>query len=139
MEQLRTPALQPTLEEVSAQLKHWRQIKRNHREPIPKKLWQAAVELSRQYSISSVSKELRLGYTDLKERVHISSMSKPKNKERDPDFIELKCEQPFLVLEATVEIEDSKGSKMRMCFKGKPDFDLMNLAKAFLEKSLWYR
>ena len=49
MQQQNTTALQPTLEEVSAHFKHWRQIKRNHREPIPKKLWQEAVELTRQY------------------------------------------------------------------------------------------
>jgi len=33
-----------------------------------------------------------------------------------------------------VEIEDKNGSKMKICFKGKPDLDLMNLAKAFLGK-----
>jgi hypothetical protein len=33
-------------------------------------------------------------------------------------------------------MEDAKGSKMRMCFKGKTDFDLLGLAKAFLEKGL---
>lgn len=81
MEQQNTPALQPTLEEVSAQLEHWRQIKRNHREPIPKKLWQAAAELSRQHSISSVSKALRLSYTDLKKHVYGPSMPKPGKKE----------------------------------------------------------
>ena len=111
--QQNTTALQPTLEEVSAHFKHWRQIKRNHREPIPKKLWQEAIDLTLQYSLSTISKELRLGYTD---------------------FIELKYEQPFLLSEATVEIEDKNGSKMKICFKGKPDLDLMNLAKAFLGK-----
>ena len=136
MEQQNTPALQPTLEEVSAQLEHWRQIKRNHRVPIPKKLWQAAAELSRLHSISSVSKALRLSYTDLKKHVYGPSISIPTKKERDFAFIELECVQPFMGAETTVEIEDKKGSKMRMCFKGKPDFDLMNLAKAFLEKNL---
>lgn len=81
MEQQNTPALQPTLEEVSAQLEHWRQIKRNHREPIPKKLWQAVVELSRQHSISSVSKALRLSYTDLKKHVYGPSISIPTKKD----------------------------------------------------------
>ena len=61
MDKQNTSAPQLTLEEVSAHFKHWRQIRRNRREPIPKKLWQQAAELSRQYSVSSVSKELRLG------------------------------------------------------------------------------
>ena len=136
MQQQNTTAPQPTLEEVSAYFKHWRQIKRNHREPIPKKLWQEAVELTLQYSLSTISKELRLGYTDFKERVNASSVPEPKDKEINSDFIELKYEQPFLVSEATVEIEDKNGSKMKICFKGKPDLNLMNLAKAFLGKSL---
>jgi hypothetical protein len=129
-----TPSMQPTLDEVRNQLESWRQTKRNHREPIPKKLWQAAVELSRQHSISIVSKELRLSYTNLKE--HIPSVPKPKNIERDSGFIEINCDKAFSVPEATVEIEDTKGLKIRICFKGKPDFDLMNLARAFLEKNL---
>lgn len=51
-------------------------------------------------------------------------------------LLQIKCEQPFLVSETTVEIEDNKGSKIKICFKGKPDFDLMNLAKAFLDNKL---
>ena len=134
--QQNTLAQQPTLEEVNAQLENWRKTKKSIREPIPQKLWQEAIELTRQYSISSVSKALRLSYTDLKDRVYGPSVPKPKNKERDPDFIEIKCEQPFPGAETTIEIEDKNGSKMKICFKGKPDLDLMNLAKAFLEKSL---
>jgi hypothetical protein len=128
-------APQLTLEEVSAHFKHWRQIRRNRREPIPKKLWQQAAELSRQYSVSSVSKELHLGYMDLKERAYGPSVSKPATNKKDPDFIEIKYQQPFLVSETTLEIEDNKGSKIKICFKGKPDFDLLSLAKAFLESN----
>ena len=131
MEKQNTPALQPTIEEVSAQLEHWRQIKRNHREPIHKKLWQAAAELSRLHSISSVSKALRLSYTDLKKHVYGSSKPRPTNKERPSAFIELECIQPFLGAETIIEIEVEKGSKMRICFKGKPDFDITGLVKAF--------
>ena len=72
MEQQNTSNLQPTIEEVRDKLEHWRKIKRNHREPIPKKLQQEAVELSRQHSISIVLKALRLNYTDLKDRVWTS-------------------------------------------------------------------
>ena len=129
-------APQLTLEEVSAHFKHWRQIRRNRREPIPKKLWQQAAELSRQYSVSSVSKELRLGYTDLKERVYGPSASKRPINKKDPAFIEIKYQQPFLTSEAIVEIEDKSGLKMRICFKGKPDVDLLILAKVFLESNL---
>jgi len=39
MEKQRPSTFQPTLEEVGNKLEHWRKIKRNHREPIPKDLW----------------------------------------------------------------------------------------------------
>ena len=136
MQQQNIPALQPTLEEVSAQLDNWRKNKKSIREPIPQKLWQQAVELSKKHSVSIISNTLRLSYTDLKERVYGPSVSKPSINKKYPDFIEIKCGQPFLVSEATLEIEDKNGLKMKVCFKGKPDFDLMNLAKAFLEKNL---
>ena len=132
--QQNTTALQPTLEEVSTHFKNWRQIKINPREPIPKKLWQEAIDLALQYPLSTISKELRLGYTDLKERACISSIPQLKDTEINPNFIEFKYEQPFLLSEGTLEIEDKNGLKMKICFKGKPDLDLMNLAKAFLGK-----
>jgi hypothetical protein len=134
--QQNTTTLQPTLEEVSTHFKHWRQIKRNHREPIPKKLWQEAIDLTLQYSLSTVSKELRLGYMDFKERINASSVPELKDNKINPDFIELKYGQPFLLSEATVEIEDKNGSKMKICFKGKPDFDITQLIKAFQQNSL---
>lgn len=56
--------IQPTLEEVRDKLEHWRKIKRNHREPIPQKLWQAVAELARKHSINEISKALRLSYAD---------------------------------------------------------------------------
>ena len=131
--QQNTTALQLTLEEVSTHFKNWRQIKITPRDPIPKKLWQEAIDLTRKYPLSTISKELRLGYMDFKERIN-ASIPQIKDTEINPNFIEFKYEQPFLLSEATVEIEDKNGSKMKVCFKGKPDFDLMNLAKAFLGK-----
>lgn len=61
-----TLSIQPTLDEVRNQLENWRKNKRNHREPVPKDLWQAAAELARKHSINTVSKALRLSYADLK-------------------------------------------------------------------------
>jgi len=131
--QQNTAALQPTLEEVSTHFKNWRQIKTHRRDPIPKKLWQEAIDLTQKYPLSTISKELHLRYLDFKERIN-GSIPEIKDTEINPDFIELKYEQPFLPSEATVEIEDKNGSKMKICFKGKPDSDLMNLVKAFLGK-----
>jgi len=133
MDKQNTPNRQPTLEEVRNKLEHWRKIKRNHREPIPKDLWQAAAELARKHSINTVSKALGLSYADLKDRVYPPSKFKPAEK---APFIEIGYGQPSLVPEAMLEMENPKGSRLRICFKGKTDFDLMSLAKTFIEKGL---
>jgi len=123
---------QPTIEQVGERLDKWRKIKK-HRESIPKDIWQDATELAKKYSINTVSKTLRLSYTDLKDRVCGPSKPKPK-KRRSSDFIEIG--QPFLIPEATLEMENKKGSHLKISFKGRTDFDLMALAKTFLQKNL---
>jgi len=130
MEQQTVHISNPTLEEVRDKLENWRKIKRNHREPIPKDIWQAAAELARKHSINTVSKALRLSYADLKGHLYGPSISKPI-KEKPASFIELKCQQPFMEQETTLEIEDKKGFKMRICLKG--SIDITTLIKAFCQ------
>ena len=59
-----TQGTQPTLEELKIQLKNWRANKKNHREPIPKKLWQAAADIAKDGSINQESKALHLSHAD---------------------------------------------------------------------------
>ena len=136
MDKQSTPGTQPTLEEIKDNLENWRKTKTSMREPIPTKLWHQAVELCQKHSVSCVAKTLRLSYTDLRKRVYGPSISKRPINKKDPAFIEIKYQQPLLTSEAIVEIEDKSGLKMRICFKGKPDVDLLSLAKVFLESNL---
>ena len=46
-------------------------------------------------------------------------------------FIEVNLESPAAESECIVEMQDILGAKMRMHFRGKTDFDLLELAKAF--------
>jgi len=131
MEDQNLSAFKPTLEEVSAQLEHWRKNKRNNREPIPKDLWQAAAELARRHSINTVSKVLRLSYADLKDRLYGPSIPKQKTKEKPVSFIELKYNQPLSAAETTVDMENKKGYRMRISFKGSAD--ITTLIKAFCQ------
>lgn len=121
-----------TLSHVKEQFKIWRKTRKSPR-PIPKKLWAAAVSLTAKHSISQISKELVLDYTTLKKRAAI--------KEKDnaasispADFIEINLEPPAAVAECIVEMQDIAGAKMRMHFRGKTDFDLLQLAEAFWSK-----
>jgi len=56
-----TPSIQLTLEELKNQLENWRKNKTNHREPIPKELWEAAVELARFFQNLKVLKYMISG------------------------------------------------------------------------------
>ena len=131
MKQITAKSSQPTLEQIGSKLEQWRKIKR-HCEPIPKDLWQAAAELAKKHSINTVSKTLRLSYADLKDRVHPSN---PKSAKKGP-FIELGYTQPFSGPETTLEMENKKGSRLKISFKGRVDLDLMDLARTFLQKNL---
>ena len=119
----------PSLSEVKEQFKIWRRTRKSPR-PIPEQLWQAAVSLTATHSISQISKELVLDYNALKRRV----TTRKKNmaaKMSPADFIELNLEPPATVSECMVEMQNTLGAKMRMHFRGKPDFDLLELAKTF--------
>ncbi len=126
---------QPTIKQVGERLDRWRKIKK-HRESIPKDIWQDATDLARKHSINTVSKTLRLSYTDLKDRVCGPSKPKPKNKRRSSDFIEIEYDQSSLMPETTIEMENKKGSRFKISFKGRIDFDPMDLARTFYQKNL---
>ena len=132
MPQKSQPIPGQSLSEVKEQFKSWRKTRKSLR-PIPAHLWAAAVNLTAKHSISQISKELVLDYSALKKRAAIKN--KDSAASMSPvDFMEVKLEPPTAVAECIVEMQDIAGSKMRMHFRGKTDFDLLELAKAFWRK-----
>ena len=125
-----TPRL--AISEVKEQFKTWRRTRKSPR-PIPEELWAAAVSLTADHSISQISKELVLDYSVLKKRVSIKKKAIAA-KMSPPGFIELNLEPQAAVSECIVEMQDILGAKMRMHFRGKTDFDLLELAKVFWRK-----
>ena len=132
MEPKNYPSPRPTISEVKEHFKTWRKTRKSPR-PIPEKLWAAAVSLTANHSISQIAKELFLDYSALKKRVLIKKKDSTARM-NPPDFIELNLEPPAAVSECVVEMQDILGAKMRMHFRGKTDFDLLELAKAFWSK-----
>ena len=122
----------PNLSEVKEQFKNWRRTRKSPR-PIPEQLWQAAVSLTAKHSISQISRELVIDYTALKNRVPIKKKSRGAKKS-SPGFIEVNLEPPAAVSECIVEMQDNLGAKMRMHIRGKTEFDLLELTKAFWRK-----
>ena len=121
-----------SLSEVKEQFKTWRKTRISPR-PIPKKLWAAAVDLTARHSISQIAKELVVDYSTLKKRAAVKKKDTAA-KMSPADFIEVNLEPPITVSECIVEMQDISGAKMRMHFRGKTDFDLLELAKAFWRK-----
>jgi len=124
MEEKTQPEAAPDIRELRKKLEHWRKNKKESNQPIPRNLWERAIKLARKYSVSPVARALRLSYTNLKEKTY------PKTEKKMP-FIEFNPSQP-MIPEAMLEIENSKGSRLRIHFKGDTDFDLAGIAKEFM-------
>ena len=100
------------------------------RTKLPESMWQAAVELARQYGIYAVAHPLRLDYTRLKQRLGGTASRPPKGNK--PAFIELGGRPPAALPECVIEFESASGGKMRIQWKGAvpPDWaSLLNGAR----------
>ncbi len=123
-----------TLSEAKEQFKIWRKTRKSPR-PMPHELWDMAAKLSETYPINQIAKALHLNHTSLKNRVDKMKTKESSIKEvQITSFVELNFEQFPSASECIVEMQDRTGAKMRMCFKGKTDFDLLELAKTFWRK-----
>jgi len=121
--------LAPDMEEVRLRFESWRK-NRTKRTRIPQSLWDAAVSLSGEHSISHLSKVLRVNYTALKKQVVNSKDSLPKPLPVFPaSFFELPVPEPLP--ESTIEVARSDGAVMRMQLKGITSSDLLALGKSF--------
>jgi len=111
-----------SLESVHKQFEAWRFNRSRKREPIPRRLWQAAVDLCQEYSIAQVSRELHLSYTDLKKKI-------PKGDSLPPRFVEI--DKSCLAGQWQIECNRIDGSCLRMTGSGQvPQIDA--LVRAFL-------
>jgi len=135
MDQIPQPESTPTLEQVREQFEVWRQS-REKRSAIPDTLWQTAVNLCQDHTISKVSSTLRLNHTVLKQRVQACGLSQSVPCITAPGFIELDMDPTKWTSECIVEMVDQKGATMRMYFKGQAGLDLLELGKAFWNKLL---
>ena len=127
------PESTPTLDQIREQFEAWRQG-RKKRSAIPDKLWQSAVSLCQDHSISKVSSTLRLNHAVLKHRVGAYGINHPVSRITAPRFIELDMRPSKSAFECIVEMSEPKGSTMRVYVKGETGLDLLELGKAFWSK-----
>jgi len=121
-------ANKPSLEEVKEQFQHWRNT-RQKMTVIPETLWQAAIGLSRDYTVNAIAKTLGLSYTGLKRRIKAAGMLEPDNQDVTPHFVEVDCRA--MSRECIVEMENPKRKRMKIHFKAGTGSDILGLARAF--------
>ena len=109
----------PSLETTKQQFQAWREGRRTRRDRIPQHLWQAAVNLCEKHSINHVSRQLRLGFSELKKRV---------SQDTPIRFTQLDLQ----VLSGQWQIECSRGdgAMLRMTGSGQPP--AVEILKSFL-------
>ena len=100
------------------------------RTKLPESLWQAAVELARQYGIYPVAHPLRLDYMGLKKRLGGVPSRRKANK---PAFVELIAPHATPLEECVIEFDAPSGSKMRIQWKAAAPRDWVSLLRAWRE------
>lgn len=118
------------IEQLQRQLDEFRSTQ-PHRKKLPETLWQAAVELARQYGVYSVAHPLRLDYMGLKKR--LDGVPGSQKKAAKPAFVELVAAHPASMADCVIEFESSAGSKMRIQWKNSSAPDWAGLLRAWRE------
>lgn len=101
------------------------------RTKLPEPLWQAAVELARQYGVYPVAHPLRLDYVRLKQR--LGGTLRRQRKPSKPAFVELIAPKQATLEECVIEFESSHGGKMRIQWKAAVPPDWASLLRAWRE------
>jgi hypothetical protein len=117
-------AVKPTLSEVSERFKQWR-LSPDRGRTIPKELWETAIELTKQHSISKVSKALNVSDAKLRKLLRMQSSA------LKPSFMELDLDRMVPQSHCSIEIEKGNGSKLKINFTGDWSREIIEIGKAF--------
>jgi len=132
------------LKAVKENFSNWRKI-RKKRERIPKYLWEEAVSLHKDFSVSQIASQLRLNYERLRKKVSELPIKKPSvtrnssKKEREPiTFLDiLSAVKKSLSSNSNnntchIDLFRSDGTLMRISFNQQDENDIYEFIKAFL-------
>jgi hypothetical protein len=128
-------------EEVAQQFRSWR-ANRVRGERIPKRLWQAAAELSERHAVEEIASTLALNSERLEKRVEVERGRK-KHLWHDSQapatgggFIEVGTFSAGYPDECTVEAEDGAGKKLTVHLRGDGCAHAIEIATR-VAKALW--
>ena len=120
--------LPAALARARERIEDWRKTRTERRMPEP--LWNSVVKLAGRYGIHATSKALRVNYEHLKKRVKAAGSEAPEVRST-PSFVEVLPGGSSSTPECVVEIENPRGTKMRIHFKGTGAADLSTLGRLF--------
>ena len=118
------------LEQLKNRFEEWREHRKKGAR-VPKELWDSAIRLSKDHSVSELSRILRLDYPKLKKRVGALRHNPEKGKIMPPTFVEIGTTQPAVDADCILEFENPKGVKVKIHFRRGSDLDFAALSKAF--------
>lgn len=125
-----TPPIPEAIMQLQRQLDQFRSTQ-PQRTKLPESLWQAAVELARQYGIHPVARPLRLDYMGLKRR--LGGVPALRRKAGKPTFVELTAPREVPLAEYAIDFECLSGRKMRVQWKASAPPDWVSLLRAWRE------
>lgn len=113
------------------QLDRWRRQHRPHTR-LPEELWRKAVTLARRHGLNRTADALGLKYYSLKKRLEAPVVGVSKAQEAPCEFVEfLPSPTAASGLACTIELDDGRGTTVRMHVKGIGMADLASFASAF--------
>ena len=123
-----TPIPEP-IAQLQRELEEFRSTQ-SRRTKLPEPLWQAAVELARQYGVYPVAHPLRLDYMRLKKQLG-GLPTRRQRRVTKPAFVEFIAPGLTMPEEYVIEFESCGGSKMRIQWKSTAPPDWTNLLRAW--------
>ncbi len=123
-----TAVIPEPIAQLQRQLDQFRSTQPRRRK-LPESVWQAAVELAREYGVYSVARPLRLDYMGLKKRV--DGDSHLRRKATKPAFVELIAPHAATLNECVIEFESLSGGKVRIQWKAAAPPDWTSLLRAW--------
>jgi hypothetical protein len=124
----------PTLEDVEKKFILWRETRKS-RKPIPKELWEAAINLADQYVLNVIAKKLHLSHAILKEKIRQSKEKMPFTNNNEIQFVEFPTLPEIYPHQCEITMENSSGSKMTIHLKGKMELNFLELGKSFWDNT----
>ena len=118
------------IEQLRKRLELWRSEHRGRR-PLPQELWCEAAQLAQQFCLYRTAKALRLSYESLKQHLPAGAAPPTKRKKTPTNFVELLPFSSALLPECSIELENTRGDKMKIQLKGAAMGELSNLTRFF--------